>query len=526
MHDMLQELQQVFDIYQAGKSRKVSIFKLKRKQQKLFQRLAAIFIVVLVVSIMTWFYYQPQSGPVSIALVPLENISHDQQQEWFTDGMTDALITNLARIGGLRVISRSSVMKYKNTDKTLQEIAGELGVSYVIEGSVIKIQDQVKISTRLVDTKNDEYLWAHEYNRDLKDVLALQGDVAQAIAAQIKVKLTPHEQSVLSDRGKVSPEAYEAYLRGNFYLYKLTPQSLETAQKYYKLAIEKDPQYARAYVGMAFSDFVKAQMGYESINIVSEKVEPAVAKALELDSTLAEVHFMRAGINAWGNWNWVDAEHSFEKAIYLNPNMAEAHAYFSHVLFYLNKPKKAMEHIERAIQLDPFNPLFKALYGMDLMYNHQYDQVISMLEKTLLSDPGDIVSLTTLRSAYHQKKMYDKALHTWQKYFEVRHDSEALNALSKGEKEGGYAMALQCVAELFIERSKSRYITPWQIATLYTRAGKKELALEWLEKAFDEHDPNMPYLSVDPIFDYMRSDQSFLDLMRRMNLLEKNTIDI
>ena len=440
--------------------------------------------------------------------------------------MTDALITNLARIGGLRVISRSSVMKYKNSDKTLDEIADELGVSYVIEGSVIKIQNQIKISTRLVNTKNDEYLWAHEYNRDLKDVLVLQGDVARAIAGQIKVKLTPYEQSILSDRGKVSPEAYEACLRGNFYMFKLTPQSLETAQKYYKMAIEKDPQYAQAYMGIAFSDFVKAQMGYESINIVSEKVEPAVAKALELDSTLAEIHFMRAAINAWGNWKWDEAQHSFEKAIRLNPNMAEAHAYYSHLLFYLNEPKKAMEHIERAIQLDPFNPLFKALYGMDLMYAHKYDEVISMLEKNLQSDPGDIISLTTLRSAYHQKKMYAKAILTWVKYFEARHDKKALTALEQGVQEGGYSLALQRVAELFIERSKSSYVTPWQIATLYTRAGKKELALAWLEKALDEHDPNMPYLSVDPIFDNIRSDERFLDLLRRMNLLQTNTIDI
>ena len=163
---------------------------------------------------------------------------------------------------------------------------------------------------------------------------------------------------------------------------------------------------------------------------------------------------------------------------------------------------------------------------MDLMYNRQYDKVISMLEKTLQTDPGDIISLTTLRSAYHQKKMYDKALQTWKKYFEIRHDQEALEALKKGDQEGGYSLALQRVAELLIERSATRYITPWQIATLYTRAGLKEEALVWLEKAFDEHDPNMPYLSVDPIFDNIRDEQRFQDLLSRMHLLQTKTINI
>jgi eukaryotic-like serine/threonine-protein kinase len=517
MSEMLQSLLQITDDLKRGESKSASALKLNRKQQKLFYRFAPVIIAIIVIAVYFWSGSSQKTEPVAIALVPLNNISNDAEQEWFTDGMTDALITNLARIGGLRVISRSSVMKYKDSDKTTSEIAAELGVSYIIEGSVIRQDNHVKISTRLINTINDEYLWAHEYNRDMDDVLSLQGEVARAIADQIKVKLTPYEQSVLSEKRKVSPEAYEAYLKGNFYLFKLSPQSIETSLKYFEMARQLDPQYAQVYVGIALSIFVKAQMGYESINIVSEKAEPAVLKALELDSTIAEVYFMKAVVSAWKNWNWDESVTAFKKAIKLNPNYAEAHAYYSHVLFYLNQPKEALQHIDRAIKLDPFNALFKALYGMDLMYARQYDTVIAMLEKTLQTDPGDVISLTTLRSAYHQKKMYTKALETWKKYFDVLLDEEALQALDAGNKEGGYFVALQRVAELFIVRSKTRYVASWQIATLYTRAGMTDKALEWLEKAIEAHDPNMPYIMVDPIFDSMRSEERFQDLLHRLN---------
>lgn len=516
--EMLEALQLVFDEFKIGKSKSASALKLGRKQQKVFYRLVPLFIILTAIISYYFFSSPTNSSPVTIALVPLENISNDVDQEWFTDGMTDALITNLARIGGLRVISRSSIMKYKGSDKSISEIAAELGVAYVIEGSVIRLGDQVKISTRLIDATKDEYLWAHEYNRDFHDVLSLQGEVARAIAGQVKVKLTPYEQSILTEKKKVNPDAYEAYLRGNFYLYKLTPQSLETSLKYYERAKEIDANYAQVYVGIALSHFVKAQMGYASISVVNEEAEPAMLKALELDSTVADVHFMQGVINAWGNWNWQKSATSLKKAIVLNPNLAEAHAYYSHVLFYLNQPQEAMLHIEQAIKLDPFNALFKALYGMDLMYAREYDKVIKMLEETLETDPGDIISLTTLRSAYHQKKMYTKALQTWQKYFEVKHDDEALKTLVEGNKEGGYFIALQRVAELLIDRSKTSYITPWQIATLYTRAGLKKESLFWLEKAFEAHDPNMPYISVDPIFDELRSEPQFQNLLLRMKL--------
>jgi tetratricopeptide (TPR) repeat protein len=198
--------------------------------------------------------------------------------------------------------------------------------------------------------------------------------------------------------------------------------------------------------------------------------------------------------------------------------MAEAHAYFSHLLFMRKRPEEAMEHIEEALQLDPFNPLIQSLYAMDLMYARRYDEVIRLMRKTLEASPMEPIALSTIRSAYHQKKMYDEALEAWRLSFEAKGDHEAIQALNRGRAEGGYSGALRNVAEMLIERSKTSYVTPWQVATLYTRAGMKEEALDWFDKAYEAHDPNMPYLSIDPIFDDLRPLPRFQAILKRMGL--------
>ncbi|MCG2591043.1 serine/threonine-protein kinase [Rhodohalobacter sulfatireducens] len=518
MSDMLADLQLALDELESGKSRSASALKLSRKQRRYaFQ--SAIFLFVFT-SLFLFFIYRPteQNRTVSIALLPLENLSSSLAQDWFSDGMTDALITDLARISGLRIIARSSVMRYKETTKIASEIASELGVDYIIEGAVVESNNQIRISIRLIDAVNDEYLWAQVYNRDLKNVLNLQGEVAEAIAGQIQVQVTPYEQNLLSNRKDVNPEAYEAYLQGNYQRWQLTKQSIETALKYYQLAIDIDPDYAPAYAGVALSHLSKAQSGYASFNDVIDQTEKAAEKALEIDSNLSEIHYMKAIINTWVYWDWQDANNEFIRAIELNPNMPEARAFYSHLLFYLKKPNEALTHIQEAVKLDPYNPLFQAVYSMDLMYLKRYDEVISTMESNLEISPEDRTSLSTLRSAYHQKGMYEKAIETWKKSFEVRDDQEAIDILMNAYNQGGYEFALQKVAELYIERSKDEYITPWQIGTLYTRAGMKDEALDYLEMAYQENDLNMPYASVDPIFDYMRDDPRFVALINKMGL--------
>jgi TolB-like protein/tRNA A-37 threonylcarbamoyl transferase component Bud32 len=518
VEELCTDLQAVTGEHTEGRPRKAIFGRLGRRQRKIVARALPVVIVLIAVSAYFLTRGVPRPGPVSLVLLPFANITEDKGQEWFTDGMTDALITNLARIKGLRVTQRSSAMKYRGTSKSASEIASELGVSYVLEGSVLQLADHVKITIRLIDALTNKYLWAEEYSRDFTELLTLQGEVAKTIAGQVQVTLTPEEQHLLAQEKTVNPKAYEAYLKGNFFFYKLTREAIGMALQYYELATQIDSTYAPAYGGIALVWGGRAQMGYIPRSVAAKEGEWAETKALVLDSSLAEVHYMIGVRKAWLEWNWDGAMQSLRKSIELKPNLAEAHAYFSHLLFMLKRPDEAMRHIEDALKLDPLNPLIQSLYAMDLMYVRRYDEVIRLLRKTLETSPMEPVALSTIRSAYHQKKMYNEALEAWRLSFEARGDHEAILTLNRGLAEGGYSRALQRLAEMLIERSKTTYVTPWQVATLYTRAGLKEEALNWFEKAYDTHDPNMPYLSIDPIFDELRDQPRFQAILKRMGL--------
>jgi serine/threonine protein kinase/Tfp pilus assembly protein PilF len=519
MQEMWEALRDSISDIETGKSKTASVFRLGKRQRRLVLRFAPIVFVFL--SIFAYFAFVKDviASPVAIALLPLENISRDAEQEWFTEGMTDALITDLARINNLRIISRKSAMKYKGSEKSSAEIAAELGVSYIIEGSVIKTEDLVKISVRLIDAASDKYMWAQGYKRDFKDVLSLQGDVARAIARQIEVNLTPNEETYLVRKRTVNPEAHEAYLKGKFYWFKLNRQALETALQYFELAVKLDPDYAPAYAGIALVWGGRAQNGYVPMQIAGEKARSAVAKALELDDSIAEVHYVNAIFQGWwGDWNAELAAASLENVIRLKPNMAEVRAYYSHILFILKRPEEGIEQIEHALKLDPFNELFIGLYGMCLNFAYRYDEAIKVLQQALQKSPGVPIFLTTLRTSYHQKKMYKESLEIWRLSFEASGDLQSIAAMDSGYAEGGYSMALRRIAESKIIQSKSKYISPNQIATLYTRAGMPDEALKWLEKSLEVRDPDIPYLKVDPIYDYMREDPRFKELIRKAGL--------
>jgi len=516
--ELCADLKAVSEDRTGSRQRKAVFGRLGRRQRKIAVRALPVLIVLIAVIVYFLTRGVPGSGPVSIVLLPLENITDDKSQEWFIDGMTEALITSLARISGLRVTQRSSAMKYRGGNKSASEIASELEVSYVLEGSVLRLTNHVKITIRLIDAVTNKYLWAEEYSRDFTELLALQGEVAKTIAGQVQVTLTQAEHNLLSQEKHVDPKTYEAYLKGNFFLYKLTREGIGMALQYYELATGIDSTYAPAYAGIALVWGARAQMGYAPMSVAAKEGEWAINKALALDSSLAEVHYMVGVRRAWLEWNWDGAMQSFRKAVELRPNLAEMRAYFSHLLFTLKQPDEAMVQIEEALKLDPFNSLIQSLYAMDLMYVRRYDEVIRVLRKTLQSSPIEPVALSTIRSAYHQKKMDDEALEAWRLSYEARGDSEAIHALNHGRAEGGYSRALQNLAEMLIERSKTSYVAPWQVATLYTRAGMKEAALDWFEKAYDAHDPNMPYLNVDPIFDELRGHPRFQAILKKMGL--------
>ncbi len=454
----------------------------------------------------------------SIAVLPLENLTGDAEQEFFVDSVTDELIGQLAQIGALRVISRRSVMQYKGVEKPLPEIAQELKVDALVEGTVLQVGDSVRLRVQLIEALPEERnLWAQTYDRDMTDVLVMYKEMARAIADKTRVKLTPQEVAIFASTRQVNPEAYEDYIKGNFHWNKLNPQDLELALKYYELALEKDPNYALAYAGIASVWVGLQQQGEVSSSEAGPKAKAAAMKALELDDTLAEVHGVLGGIKAWTDWDWEGAEKAFSRAIELNPNNPDALPGYSHLLFIMKRPEEAMAQLDRALELDPFNVHFRDLYAMGLNIARRYDEAIAMLRETLRTAPNNLQVMSTLRTSYHHKGMYEEALEMWKRYYATRGDQEAEEALARGEAEAGYSGALSRLAEMMIERSRTTFVTPWRIGTMYTRAGKNDEAIEWLEKAYEAHDPNLTYIGVDPLFDGLRDDSRFQDLLRRMN---------
>ncbi len=490
---------------------------LRRKRAILYAGIAGLLIIAAVI-ILSLFTGRTEALE-AVAVLPLENLTGDPGQEFFVDAATDELIGQLAQIGALRVISRRSVMQYKGVKKPIPEIAQELNVDAVVEGTVLHVGDSVRIRVQLIEALPEERnLWAQTYDREMTDVLVMYKEMARAIADKTRVELTSQEEANLASTRQVNPEAYEAYNKGMFHFYKLTPQDLELALQYFELALEKDPDYALAYVGIGQVWGGRQQQGLVSASEAGQKSRAARQKALELDDTLPEVHYALATQKTWGDWDWEGAEKEFQRAIELNPNYPDPRAYYSYFLFYMERPEEAMAQIERALELDPFHAAFRSIYAWDLMYARRFDEAVEHLQETLRTAPTDQMTLSALKSAYHVKGMYEEALEIWKMWFATKGDREAEEALARGYEEGGYSGALSSVAEMMIERSRTTFVTPWQIATLYTRAGKNEEALEWLEKAYEAHDPNMPYISVDPIFDDLRGDPRFQDLLRRMNL--------
>jgi TolB-like protein len=490
---------------------------LKRKRAIRYAALASLLMIVALGAFV--LFTGRLKAMDSIAVLPIENLTGDPGQEYFADGVTDELIGQLAQIGALRVISRTSVMKYKGEKKPLPVIARELKVGAVVEGTLHRVGNNVRIRVELIEALPEERnLWAQTYDRSIADVLVMYGEMARAIAGRMQVKLAPQEETRLASAHQVNPEAYEAYLKGQFHLYKLTRPDLESALQYFEFALDKDPNYAQVYAGIAMVWAGRQQQGFVSAGEATPRAKAAAAKALELDSTLAEVHYTLANIRSWIDWDWEGGEAEFRRAIELNPNYPDPRAYYSHLLYMMKRPEEAMAQIKRALELDPLNALFQAIYSMDLMYARRYDDAIALLRDTLRTSPNDLVALSTLRSAFHMKGMHKEALEVWKASCAARGDREAEEALARGFAEDGYRGALRRVAETLVARSRTTYVTSWQIGTLYTRAGQKDEALEWLEKAYEAHDQNMPYIAVDPIFDILRDDPRFQDLLRRMRL--------
>jgi TolB-like protein/Flp pilus assembly protein TadD len=455
----------------------------------------------------------------SLAVLPLENLSRDPDQEYFADGMTEALINDLSKIGALRVISRTSAMHFKGMRKTLPEIARELNVDGVVEGSIQRSGQRVRITAQLIEARTDTHLWGESYERDLRDVLALQEEVARDIASSVKTKLTPQELASLNSNRQVNPEAHEAYLKGRYFWNKRTEEGLKQGLKYFQKAIDLDPNYALGYAGLADSYVILGENGYLAPRETHPKAKAAVMKALEIDDSLAEAHTSLAEIMEIHDFDWQGAEREFKRAIELNPGYATAHQWYAFQLSRWGRLEESIAESKRALELDPLSLIINLNLGRMLYHARRYDQALQQLRKTLEIDPNFSWTHFQLGLIYEQKGMYEEAIAEQQKSV----SSSEVNSIRLGALGRAYAVAGKRnealkVVEQLKALSKQRYVEPTSIAQVQIALGDKDEAFKWLEKAYQERSIGVPALKTDARFDKIRSDPRFQDLMRRMGL--------
>jgi serine/threonine protein kinase/tetratricopeptide (TPR) repeat protein len=466
-------------------------------------------------------FLREAGGPVfsSIAVLPLANLSGDPEQEYFVDGMTEALTTSLGRISSLTVTTQSAAKRFKNSELSAAEIAAELGVDALVAGSVLREGDRVRITARLVDPSTESNLWTQAFERSLTSVMALYSDVTQAIASEIEVTLTPEEETRLATTQEVDPEAYDAYLKGTVYWRNLTREVLDTAERYFELALEKDPLFALGYSGLARVWGGRSQMHLAPTDEAGAKGLAAAQRAIELDEDAAEAHEAMAMILSWHAWDWAGAWPHWRRSLDINPNFAEAHAFFAHFLAIMGRPEEALPHAARAVELDPFNSLFHAMQAVTFLFNRRFDEfkVADSLARAI--DPNQPIGFRN--AALSAQRRYEERLANQRERNAA--DSELIAALDRGFAEGGYEgaqLAMANILEQRYEMDPGGGVRVDAIAAGYMEGGDLDRAMDWLEEGLEEHDPNLPYVGF-PNMSPLRSHPRFPDLLRGMNFPEE-----
>ena len=455
----------------------------------------------------------------SLAVLPLTNLSGDAGQDYFADGMTDELITRLANISALRVISRTSVMRYKGTQKTIPEIARELNVDAVMEGTVQRSGQRTRVSAQLIEARTDHHLWAESYDRDLPDVLALEGEVASAIVREVQLQLTPAELARLSDKGTLSPEAHEAYLKGLYCWNKLAEEDVRKSITYFEEAIRLAPSFAPAYASLAFSYNLLASDEYIAPEDGFPKAKELARKALDLNQNLAGAHAALGFALYLFDWNWGAAEAEFRRANELEPNGEGAHHVYALYLGSMGRHEEAIAEMKRVLELDPLDVL--ALWNLGSLYwdAGQPEQAIEQFRKILEIEPHSPDGHQGLGITYAMEKRYDLAIAELQKAVKLSgQDVWMKAALGYAYAVAGKKKAAREVLSDLERTSKRKYVSGYLIATVYAGLGDKKAAFHWLEAAFEKRDCQMPQLRNEPSFESLRSDPRFGELVRRIGL--------
>ena len=457
----------------------------------------------------------------SIAILPFENLSRDPDNAYFTEGIQDEILARLAKIADLKVISRTSTQRYKSSPDDLPQIAKRLGVSNILEGSVQKTADRVRVTVQLIHAPTDAHLWGETYDRNLTDVFAAESDIARAIAATLQAKLTGSEQNALAARPTENTEAHQLYLRGRYFWNKRTGADLKKSIDYFNQAIAKDPNYALAYAGLADAYVLLPAYAEASPKDSLPQAKAAAAKALELDSTLGEAHATLANALVAYDLNLAEANREFRRAIELNPNYATAHQWYAESgLVPLGQFDDAIAEARRALELDPLSLVINADLGTTLTSARRYDQAIEQLRKTAEMDPGFYYVHWTLGNALELKGRNEEAIAEYKKAIALNDDPLPPALLGHlyakiGRKDEALAILRQ-LRELR-ESSKQRYVSPYNLALIHIGLGEKDEAIQLLEETYEERDGyNIAFLKVEPMLDPLRGDPRFEALVQKV----------
>jgi len=485
-------------------------------------KISAFVLLLLMASLATWKLHSwNRPSPVihSLAVLPLESLSSDASQDYFADGMTDELISDLGQISALRVISRTSVMAYKHARKPLPQIARELNVDAVVEGTVLRSGDQVRITAQLIEASTDKHLWSQSYEGELRDTLALQNKVARAIADQIRTNLNPREQAALKNVKVVDPQAYESFLKGRYFWNKRTADGLKVALAYFNQAIDEDPKYAQAYSGLADTYALLGDWQYAVMTPKEAfpKAKAAAIKALELDSALGEAHNSLAFCLDGFDWDFDSAGKEFRRAIELNPGYATAHHWYAWHLSLLGRYDEAIAEMRKAENLDPLSLIINADLAELLVLAHSYDESIRQSRKTIEMDPNFALAHNQLAQAYLQKHMNHEAVAELEKAAQLSGRSPTVIAnLARAYAGSGKRNEAVKLLNDLKKRSSPGYSRASEIAVIYASLGDSDQAMSWLEKSYEER--FNPGVLLRPGFDPLRSDPRFQNLVRRIGL--------
>lgn len=460
----------------------------------------------------------PTKTLTSIAVLPFANLSSNEENEYFSDGLTDDITAQLARIGALKVISRTSSMQYKNTDKNLRQIGKELGVSTILEGSVRRVGSRVRIVAQLINAQTDEPLWSDTYDRELSDIFDIQIEVAEQIAAALKAQISAAEKQRIARAPTENFEAYQLYLKGRFYWAKRSEGALKTAIEYFQQALKKDPDYAQAYAGLAL---VYNALGDWIILPPSDaysRAKTAARQALKLDGLSAKAFTSLAHVRRQYDWDWVGAEHEFKRAIKLNPAYSTAHHWYAECLAAMGRLDEALDEIKRAQELDPFSLQINASLGLIMYFSRQYERAVEQYQKTLEIDEDYFAVRLFLGSSFLQKGMHQEAITQYEQAFTLSGDSPLVLAwLGHAQAASGNQREATNVLHQLESLAKRHYVSPFSCALLYWGFGDRDKAFEWFENAFADRSLWIVYLlHVDPLFDSWRSDPRCRRLLKHM----------